>query len=583
MASPSHLLRPIYGWLVLAIGLQVVSSALVLAPLIGLIELARTLLGEGDDRASAAWRIVLLSAICLGGGLALRGAAELITHLADNAFALSLRRRLARRIARAPLGWLDDINTGRIKQAIQDDVAALHHLIAHSYVNLANAVATTLVVYGYLLFVDWRMTLVTLLPLPVFWLFYRRIVAASDSEKMARYGTMLARVNHAVVEFVQGIPLVKTFGRQGQAHHAYQAAISKFLSFFLAWVRPLIRPETLSSLAVAPVTLLLLVLGCGTVAVGAGWLSGLQVLPFALLGLGLSVPIASLSNGAQSLQLARGAFARLAELLTIPQQREPDPGLRPGGGEIRFEGVSFAFDATRTILSDISLTLRPGTITALVGRSGSGKSTLAKLLLRFHRPDSGRIMLGDVDLAEIASGELYRHVGFVFQDVRLLRMSVRDNIALGRPDAAEEEVEAAARAANIHQRILQLPRGYQSVVGEEISFSGGEAQRLSIARALLLDPAVLVLDEATAHADAESEAAIQSALSMLVANGRRARTVLVIAHNLRSVMNVDAIAVMADGRIVETGTHASLLAQNGHYAGMWRMQNPAVLQQMELK
>jgi ATP-binding cassette, subfamily B, bacterial IrtA/YbtP len=570
----AHLLQPIRGWLCLAIILQVISSGLVLAPLIGLSELAPALRSAGA-RQQEAWRLVVLSAVCLGSGLALRGLAELVTHLADNVFALKLRQRLARRIACAPLGWFDNNSSGQIKQGVQDDVTAIHHLIAHSYVNLANAVATTLFVYGYLMQLDWRMTLVTLLPLPVSVLFYCRVMAASNSGKMAEYGAALAKVNHSVIEFAQGIPLVKIFGQQGRSHQAYRAAVDNFVSFFLAWVCPLIRSETLSSLVIAPITLLFLVLTSGTLAVGQSWLQGSQLLPFAVLGLGISIPIAALSSGAQSLHLSRAAFERLSGLLSIPQQQEPEAGLQPDGSAIIFEHVTFSFDGVRRILNDVSLTLQPGTVTALVGRSGSGKSTLAKLLLRFHALESGRIILGGCDITAINSRHLYQHVGFVFQDVRLLRMSVRENIALGRPDASDEEIEAAATAADIHHRILQLPRGYQSVYGEDARFSGGEAQRLSIARALLLDPPVLVLDEATAQADVEAEAAIQAALSALLTRPDRARTVLVIAHNLQSIVNADTIAVLDDGRIVETGPHQALLARDGHYARMWRVQNPS--------
>lgn len=568
------LLRPIRGWIVLAVALQIASSVLILAPLIGMVELAHILLGDAPGRQDQAWQVIALSAIGLGGGLALRGLVELTTHLADNALGLRLRRQLAARIARAPLGWFTDQTGGRIKQGLQDDVTAIHHLVAHSYVDLANAIATPLVVYAYLFQVDWRMALVTLAPLPVFALLYGRVMAATGSAKMAEYGTALARVNQSVVEFAQGIATIKTFGQHGRAHHAYRQAVDDFRTFFLDWVRPLVRPETLASLAIAPITLLLLVLGFGTWFVDRGWITGLDLLPFALLGLGISIPLAKLASGAQSLQMASGALARLAALMAIPQEQEPDGGLRPDGGEVRFDRVSFSFDGRHPVLSDISLALRPGTVTALVGRSGSGKSTLAKLLLRFHAPDSGRITLSGVDLARIETRHLYRQVGFVFQEVRLLRMSLRDNIALGRPDAGQAEIEAAARAAGIHERILRLPRGYQSVHGEDAHFSGGEAQRLSIARALLLDPPMLVLDEATAHADAESELAIQTTLSTLVARGGRPRTVLVIAHALKSVMNADAIAVLSEGHLVEVGTHQALLAARGHYARMWRAQNP---------
>ena len=571
----NDLLRPIRIWLILALSLQAMSSALILVPLVGMVELARVLLGDGSQREAQAWQIVHYSIIGLCGGLALRGLVELTTHLADNALGLRLRRQLAARIARAPLGWFTDQTGGRIKQSLQDDVTAIHHLVAHSYVDLTNAVVTPILVYSYLFWLDWRMALVTLLPVPVFILFYGRIMIATGSAKMAEYGAALARVNESVVEFAQGIGTVKAFGQEGRAHLGYRRAVDEFQVFFLSWARPLIRPETLASLCIAPITLLLLVLGFGTWFVDLGWITGPDVLPFALLGLGISIPVGKLASGAQSLQVARGALARLGALMAIPQVREPADGLKPDEGTVRFERVCFSFDEQQAVLDELSLTLKPGTVTALVGRSGSGKSTLAKLLLRFHAPDRGRITLGGVDLARIDTPYLYRQIGFVFQDVRLLRMSLRDNIALGRPDASLSEVEAAARAAMIHERIIRLPRGYETVYGDDVRLSGGEAQRVSIARALLLDPQVLVLDEATAHADVESERAIQTALSALVSGGSRPRAVLVIAHSLKSIVNADAIAVLRDGRIIESGTHRTLLAKGGHYARMWELQNDA--------
>jgi ATP-binding cassette subfamily B protein IrtA len=211
--------------------------------------------------------------------------------------------------------------------------------------------------------------------------------------------------------------------------------------------------------------------------------------------------------------------------------------------------------------------LRPGTVTAIVGASGSGKSTLARLLLRFFDPSEGRITLGGVDLRHIATPELYRRIGFVLQEVRLIHASVRENIALGRPSASLHEIEEAARLANIHERILALPRGYDSVIGEDAQLSGGELQRVSIARAVLLDPSVLVLDEATAAADAENEVAIQDALSRFA----RGRTLLVIAHRLDTIMHADHIIVVENGVIVEQGSHAGLLADKGRYAQLWAL------------
>ena len=564
------LLRPVRGWIALAAVFQAGSAILILAPLIGLTELARVLMSTDSERAAEAWYIVKVSALCLGGGLALRGFAELISHVAENAFSLWLRRQLAYRMAHAPLSWFSANSSGKIKQSMQDDVTAIHHLVAHSYLNLTGAVTTIIFVYGYLFSINWQMTIIALIPFPFFFLLYRNVMRASQA-KMAEYGQELEQVNQSVVEFVQGIPVVKTFGQHGVAHQAYRQAVDSFRDFFLDWVRPLIKPESLSGVIIAPVTLLLLVLVSGVGFIYLGWLDIWQLLPFAVLGLGVSVPIGTLSHSAQSLQMSKGAFNRLAELLAIPQQSEPEKGLINANNQVCFDSVSFSYGADRRILNEVSLTLEPRTVTAVVGASGAGKSTLAKLLLRFAQPDSGKITLGGVSLTDMTTEHLYQQIGCVFQDVRLLRLSIHDNIALGSPQSTEQQVVAAAKAANIHQRITQLPRGYQSVYGEDALLSGGEAQRLSIARALLKDPQLLVLDEATAQADAESEAAIQDTLAKLIAQ-RGNRSLLVIAHRLSTIVHADNIVVMANGYIVEQGTHHSLLANQGEYARLWQAQ-----------
>jgi ATP-binding cassette subfamily B protein len=274
-----------------------------------------------------------------------------------------------------------------------------------------------------------------------------------------------------------------------------------------------------------------------------------------------------LSYLTHDLNNATGAAQRVHALLQTPvlDTTAATDSQQPANGEIRVEQLSYGYDDQVQVLTDINFTLQPGTVTAIVGASGSGKSTLARLLLRFFDPDAGRITLGGVDLRQMDSARLYRHIGFVLQDVRLIHASLHDNIALGRPNATRAEVEAVARLANIHDRILALPHGYDSVVGEDAQLSGGELQRVSIARALLLDPPVLVLDEATAAADADNEVKLQQALSAF-AHGR---TLVVIAHKLDTVMNADKILVIDNGTLCEQGRHDELLALNGRYARLW--------------
>jgi ATP-binding cassette subfamily B protein len=279
----------------------------------------------------------------------------------------------------------------------------------------------------------------------------------------------------------------------------------------------------------------------------------------------------------QQLRAGQAAAARITALLDTPPLPEPDRPAVPDGARVELSGVRFSYGTPaagatdRTdALTGVDLVLEPGTVTALVGPSGSGKSTLAALLARFHDPTAGTITVGGADLRAIAPAELHRHIGFVLQDVRLLHASVAENIRLGRPRATDAEIRDAARAARVHDRIEALPEGYDTVLGAGVQLSGGEAQRVSIARALLGDPPVVVLDEATAFADPDSEAAIQDALSTLAAG----RTLLVIAHRLATVTAADRIVVLDAGRVTEQGTHTDLLAADGRYARMWRAQQP---------
>jgi ATP-binding cassette subfamily B protein len=285
--------------------------------------------------------------------------------------------------------------------------------------------------------------------------------------------------------------------------------------------------------------------------------------------------VAALGHGFDDLQAARRAVGRIRDVLAEPALPEPVRPVVPEGNRVELRDVRFGYEgaaAGREVLRGIDLVLEPGTITAVVGPSGSGKSTLVQLLPRFYDPTHGSVLLGGVDLREVGSQELYRRVAFVFQDVRLLRASVADNIALAVPHAGRDAVVRAARRASIHDRVLELPRGYDSVIGEDARLSGGEAQRVSIARALLADAPVLVLDEATAFADPQTEQAVREAL----AQTREKRTTLVIAHRLETIADADTVVMLRDGEIVERGTTAELLARNGAFAEFWNIHAGAV-------
>lgn len=562
----AQVLRPVRARLLAAALLSALGAVLTLMPLAGIAHAARLALDGAAGPAPALWVIVAASASCLLAGMALISAGELVAHLADNALARHLRHAAAQRLAQVPLGWFTGRASGEVKQAMQDDIGTLHELSAHFFTALGRAAGAVLACALYLLAMDWRMALIALLPFPAFFAFFGRAVERSAAN-MGELAAGMGRINHAVVEFTGGMPVLRTFGAAGKAHGDYREAVDSFARAFTGFTRPLVGAMANANAMIAPAAVLGVVLLAGTLFVAQGWMAPVDLLPFVLVAPGMSAPLLLLHYLTHDLNAATGAAQRVQALLQTPVLAQPQHAQRqvPAGFEVRFEQVGYAYDGRGAVLSDISFTLRPGSVTAIVGASGAGKSTLARLLLRFFDPTAGRITLGGVDLRHMESAELYRRVGFVLQEVRLIHASVRENIALGRPSATAREIEEAARAAHIHERILQLPRGYDSVVGEDAQLSGGERQRVSIARAVLLDAPVLVLDEATAAADAESELAIQEALSRMA----QGRSLLVIAHRLDTVAHADHIIVLDGGRICEQGRHAALLARGGRYARLW--------------
>ncbi|MEM9669166.1 MAG: ABC transporter ATP-binding protein [Pseudomonadota bacterium] len=559
-----RVIAPVKGKIHIACAFQAISSAAGVVPFIAVAELGRALLQEGGaDPATALW-IVWIAVAALAIRLICLMAAGAITHLADIYFRRDLKRHMVQRLSRVPLGWFDDRNAGAVSKALQNDVSALHHIVGHAYLNLVGAVVTPIVALTYLIWSDWRLALVALIPVALGILLYSLQFRGYD-EKMEAYNKALADVNSASVEFVQGIAVVKTFGQALAAYQRFAERTQHFVDYFWNWVRSLLYVSASTEVVLSPLFSLLTVLTASLALISAGLIVPVDILPAVLLAPALTAPFLTLSWAANDLMLGKPAAERIAALLDTPTLSVPENTRTPADNRVTYENVRFSYDDETDILHDIDLTLEPGTVTALVGPSGSGKSTLARLLPRFWDVQGGSINIGGVPISDMNPYVLYSRVGFVFQHVQLLRATIAENITLGSPGASQSEIKAAAKAAQIHDRILELPNGYHSIAGEDAKLSGGEAQRVSIARAILADAPILVLDEATAFADPESEAAIQDALASLIAG----RTLLVIAHRLQTIMGVDQICVMDNGRIVERGKHNELLARGGLYAQLW--------------
>ena len=489
--------------------------------------------------------------------------ALLITHLADLSLRDRLRRDIVERISHAPLAWFTESTSGRIRKAVQDDTTTVHTVIAHGPVERLNAIVTPLALLICAFWIDWRLALLALSTLILYVLTYSASLRGMN-EKTVEMDRKLAAVSSSMVEFVSGIGVVKAFGRVGRAHSAYLTAADEFSSFYRAWAMPLVTVACLSFTWVSIPVLLLVNLGGGALLMHAGTVTLPQVLTTTLIALVLPGALTTVASISWSYQLAGAAALRLCEVLDTPVLPISDSPERPQSARVEIEHVSFSYGDTLAV-DDASLILEPGTVTALLGPSGSGKSTLATLIARFADPDAGAVRIGGVDLRDMDEDTLYSTVSFILQDAQLLGTTVRENISLGRPDADLEQVRAAARVARIDEEIMALPDGYDTVLGQDTGLSGGQEQRIAIARAILLNTPVILLDEATAMADPESEAEIQEALSALVED----RTVLVIAHRPAAVRGAHRIAVMDRGRIVACGSHDDLLDEP-HYRALLR-------------
>ncbi|WP_069167768.1 ABC transporter ATP-binding protein [Nocardia altamirensis] len=560
------LLRPHLGGFAAVVVLQVIGAVAGLAPLLAVVELGRTLLAPSPIDHDHVWQVVIVGAVGLLVRLVFTAASSGVGHLVDGKVQLAFRRQLAARLGSVPIGWFSRRRTGELAKVVGEDVSAVHPLIAHTPSELVSAFVVPLVSLIYLFTIDWRLTLITLIPVVLAIALVPLMMTAARTREQQEFDAAMGRIASSVVEFVQGIAVVKAFGGGERAHRAFRTAADDFVGTFLRWVRGMSGIAAGMQLALSPPFVLLVVLVGGAALITGGGMAPADLLPFLLLGLGLTAPVAALGHGFDDLQAAGRAVARIRDVLAVQPLPEPARPVPPQGHRVELRGVRFGYDAEHEVLRGIDLVLEPGTVTAIVGASGSGKSTLVQLLPRFFDPTAGSVVLGGVDLRELGSRELYRLVSFVFQDVRLLRASVAENIALAVPHADLDDVVRVAELANIHDRILELPHGYDTVLGDEVKLSGGEAQRISIARALLADAPILVLDEATAFADPQTEQAVRGALTTLGGD----RTILVIAHRWETIADADTVALLENGAIVERGKPAELLAQHGKFAAFWQ-------------
>lgn len=561
-SAMSRLIKPVRKTLILGCIAQFFAAIAGVVPYLAVIEIGKALIAEGDSARAVV--IAWIAAIALALRLILLLIAGVLTHVADADFQLVLRRQIAQAMTRVPLHWFSSNSAGDLKKTMQDDVKSLHVVVGHVYTAIVGAIVTPICALAYLIYVNPWLVPAALLPVAIGMAFFASQMGDAKAQ-MDEYNKAMSKINASALAYVQGISVIKVFGGSDQASDRFVKTGNAFVDEFWNWVKDKLNASAASEIIMAPMTSVMAAAGLGLGLFALGWINAIEVLTLCVLTPAFTHPFLVLNVMNHFIIKGKDASERLVGLLDTPKLEVPEITQVPDGILVEFKRVCASYDGTRDVLSEIDLVLKPKTVTALVGPSGSGKTTLSRLLPRFFDPREGQVTLGGVPLPKIAPDVLYAHVSFVFQDVRLLRATIRDNIAMAAPDANEADIERVAKAAHIHDRILKMPKGYDTMLGEGTSLSGGEAQRITIARAMLSDTPIVVLDEAMAFADAETSAALRKAM----AEWTGARTVLMIAHDLSSVVNADQICVMKAGRIVERGQHDALVAQGGLYAELW--------------
>ena len=549
--------------------LSAVSALVALVPFVYIWKILRDVLNAAPDYAQAVniphygWMAVLFAVLAY----LIYIAALMCSHLSAFRVATNLRLEVSEHLATLPLGFTETFGSGKLRKIIHESTGAAETFLAHQLPDKYNAMATPIGLLVLLLVFDWRLGLLSLVPVALGFVIMSAMTGRRMADKMRQYGNALESMSNEAVEYVRGIPVVKTFGQSVFSFKKFKATIDEYEKWVIAYTKELRMPMMLYTAAINGVFAFLIVGGLLFTRNGVTSEFLLNLLFYIIITPVISLTLTRIMYMSENELVVADALARVDSVLDAEPVPENDHPRHPKDASVSLKDVHFSYDGKTDVIKGVSLKIQPGQMVAFVGPSGGGKSTLANLICRFFDVQSGSVRVGGADVRDIPKEELLDTISFVFQNSRLLKGSILDNVRLGRAQATEAEVLAALKAAQCMDIVEKFPEGIHTVIGTKgVYLSGGEQQRIAIARAMLKNAPILLLDEATAFADPDNEVRVQAAFAQLA----KGKTVIMIAHRLSTVANADCIYVVQDGQIAESGTKNELCAQNGLFARMWQ-------------
>lgn len=548
--------------------LSVISALLALVPFIYIWQIIREVLNTAPNFSDAqnltryGWSAVLFAAVSMIvyiGGL-------MCSHISAFRIAANMRRDCMGHIVKLPLGTAESIGSGKLRKIVTDSSAATETYLAHRLPDKAGAIATPIGLLALLFIFDWRLGILSLIPVILGFVIMTKMTGARMEQKMKEYQNALADMSNEAVEYIRGVPVVKTFGQTVFSFKRFKGSIDNYEKWVIAYTKDLRMPMMLYTTAINAVFAFLI---AGGIIFAHGGVTNellLNLLFYVIITPVISTTLTKIMFMSEDGMIVNDAIQRVDSVLNLKPLTETLSPKKPRDNSVVLENVSYSYDGVKDAIHNVSLTIKAGQTSAFVGPSGGGKSTMANLISRFFDPQFGRVLIGGVDIKDMKKEELMNTVSFVFQNSKLIKTSIFENVRLANPNASRQEVIQALKDAQCEDIIKKLPKGIDTVIGTKgIYLSGGEQQRIAIARAILKDAPIIILDEATAFADPDNEVLVQKAFAKMAKN----KTVIMVAHRLTTIQNADCIYVLKDGRIEESGNHSELISKDSLYNKMW--------------